>query len=323
MLSSIKPKMEATLSFLERVLAKFSAKMGSPSSERPTVKCISKSNLRELLIEIRDEINAPGFKSVPATKLIRHMEQSRIITPIPVIDSENNRVADKFWAVGIGVDSASISPIELLEALEPIGVISYFTALQIHELTTQIPTHHHIAKLKDVFLRKNSLQEITPITSKDKARTYDLLGTKQFTFEGIPFYCTSRDRHWVPGIQSQYLNDKTIFKMTTLEQTLIDTLHRPLSCGGPSVVFEAWETALESINESRMVGYITQINDMRLNRRIGFMLENLGYELHTEMKEILDYSLRTIDKEDPKSVVALLTGINYSHVNAKWLLEVP
>jgi predicted transcriptional regulator of viral defense system len=34
-------------------------------------------------------------------------------------------------------------------------------------------------------------------------------------------------------------------RITTLEQTLLDTLHRPLSCGGPPIVIEAWEhTAL-------------------------------------------------------------------------------
>jgi predicted transcriptional regulator of viral defense system len=317
-----KTKTVATL-FLETVLEKFSGEMSKPSSERPTVRCISKSKIRKLLVEIRGEINMPGFKFVSATDLIQHMEQSRILTPIPIVDSDNKPATDKFWAVGLRVDIESISPIELLEAMEPKGVISYFTALQIHELTTQIPTHHHIAQLKKRLPRERSPKEIDPIDLKKRTKSYDSLGTKQFYFCGIPYYCTSRDRHLIPGIQSRHLNDKTIFNITTLEQTLLDTLHRPLNCGGPSVVFEAWERALDSANERRMVEYITQINDMRLNRRVGFILENLGYQPQREMKEILDHSLKTINKEDPESLIPLFTGLKYSHSNPKWLLEVP
>ena len=56
---------------------------------------------------------------------------------------------------------------------------------------------------------------------------------------GCRRYTTRREAHRVVGVQTRYVNEKSRYRVTTLEQTLVDTLHRPHSCGGPAVVFEA------------------------------------------------------------------------------------
>jgi predicted transcriptional regulator of viral defense system len=65
--------------------------------------------------------------------------------------------------------------------------------------------------------------------------------------------------------------------MTTLEQTLLDTLHKPWSCGGSSVVFEAWERGLPLLDETRVLEYLKKIGRTDLTRRVGYMLENNNY----------------------------------------------
>ena len=65
--------------------------------------------------------------------------------------------------------------------------------------------------------------------------------------------------------------------MTTLEQTLLDTLHKPWSCGGSSVVFEAWERGVPLLDEERTAEYLMKIGRFDLTRRGGYMLDNNNY----------------------------------------------
>ena len=37
-------------------------------------------------------------------------------------------------------------------------------------------------------------------------------------------------------------------RITTLEQTLLDSLYKPFLCGGPEVVFEAWQDAVDRLD---------------------------------------------------------------------------
>ncbi|MFT3882954.1 MAG: hypothetical protein QM703_25270 [Gemmatales bacterium] len=72
----------------------------------------------------------------------------------------------------------------------------------------------------------------------------NLLGEWLFTYKGLRYYKTTKENRLVPGIQTRFLNPTSIVRITSLEQTLLDTLHRPLSCGGPAVVMEAWEQGI-------------------------------------------------------------------------------
>ena len=128
----------------------------------------------------------------------------------------------------------------------------------------------------------------------------------------------------MPGTQKYYYSDKSIVSITTLEQTLIDTLHRPFSCGGPSVVFEAWSNASDIMDQSRILECLREIQDNNLSRRAGyFLVENLRLKLDAKLEHYF-HSIKLEVKKDGKiAPISLLPGYQYAHENSDWCLEVP
>lgn len=177
----------------------------------------------------------------------------------------------RLWHLGFGI-AGEPNPLELLQAVKPRGIISYFSALSYHELTTQIPGSHHLVELTTG--ERKPMPEDGPLSPHIPAP-----GTLLFHHMSTPYYCSLRMAWMVPGVQRAYLSDKAIIRVTTLEQTLLDTLHRPWNCGGPPVVFEAWERALDSLDEERLGQYLASIQHPLLTRRAGCMLDRIGWEI--------------------------------------------
>jgi predicted transcriptional regulator of viral defense system len=139
------------------------------------------------------------------------------------------------------------------------------------------------------------------------------LGQWQFTVQGLRYYLTSRDPRYLQAFQTRYLDDKCWYKVTTLEQTLIDTLHRPMNCGGPAAVFEAWETAVERMDVTKLVGLLNQIKDRRLFQRAGYLLEAHG----------IDGVLPLADEDVGEPPVPLFAGIPFTRHSKRWGLLIP
>jgi predicted transcriptional regulator of viral defense system len=110
-----------------------------------------------------------------------------------------------------------------------------------------------------------------------------------------------------------------------LEQTLLDTLYKPFHCGGPGVVFEAWQEAVASrrVDEERLVDYLQAMDYPATARRLGVMLELVGCTPGKELKQFLDTSREAIDRQGPHVRISLLPGINYQNLNAPWLVNMP
>ena len=128
----------------------------------------------------------------------------------------------------------------------------------------------------------------------------------------------------MPGIQKRYYTNKTVVSITTYEQTLLDTLDRPLSCGGPSVVFEAWANAASELDQRRILAHLKAIEDQQLTRRVGYMLlDHLQHKLDAGLRRYLDRTRTELKEDQTAGVISLLPGYQYSHTNHDWSLEVP
>lgn len=151
------------------------------------------------------------------------------------------------------------------------------------------------------------------------------MGKLQFAYRGVPYYLSDRDQRRIPGVQSRYFSNRTIFNVTTFEQTLLDTLHRPLHCGGQAVVFEAWETALSALNEARLLDYLRTIDDPKLDRRVGYLLTvAMKYKPGTALAEHLAHAAGSQRAgREPSDYIPLLTGVRYQRTDDRWRLEVP
>jgi predicted transcriptional regulator of viral defense system len=244
-----------------------------------------------------------------------------LLHEIPMEFGENAGPRTAMYLVGLDTSYDTVDPVELLVAWAPHGVICYFTALQLHSLTTQVPSHHHIARLTTIESSRQAKGRAGDLASEETEKPhFDPLGTLQFRYDGLPYYLTTRDRRLIRGTEGRHLSDRTLFRLTTLEQTMVDTLHRPLSCGGPAVVLEAWATGLPRVSQARMHEHLIEIADDRLSRRVGYLLE--ANQFHTEGP--LDGLLKRV-KEGARSmpIVPLLPGMPYSHVDTTWQLTTP
>ena len=309
------------------VLAEFSKTFGSPSSKYPNVRCISRAALIRELVKLQDRLSHSGVKRISGTELLEFLVRSGLVQRVSHIDATGSQPPAQFFSIGLSEPNLELDPIELLQAMEPRGVVCYFTAVQFHNLSTQIPTHHQIARLSKASAphgRAPSSSPVhrTPLTGTQKKR--DRLGKRQFLYHGIPYYITSRKESRMPGIQKRYYTNKTLISITTYEQTLLDTLDRPLSCGGPSVVFEAWDNAASELDQSRILAHLKAIEDQQLTRRVGYMLlDHLQHKLDAGLSRYLDRIRTELKKDQSAGVISLLPGYQYSHTNHDWSVEVP
>ena len=294
--------------------------LSQPTELRPTVRCLSLTDAKILVAAARDANPSPDFQRVSASDLIELLEKSGILQPLKLVDTP--RSAFGVYAVGPqGVDK--LDPIELLEAAVPVGVVCYFTALQYYGFTTQSAIHHHIAQIihRETQPAKPRPSRSSAVSTTKASR--NILGTQLFKFGGTPFYKTVRSAHTIAGIQFRQLNDRTIARITTREQTLLDTLHRPLSCGGASVVWEAWQHGMQDIDEARLLAHLQQIGDRKLWRRVSYMLQAAQHTPGKELSKWRDNFRNEIKNSPEIPTIPLMPGLPSLSVDSVWRLELP
>jgi len=258
--------------------------------------------------------------------MLDYLVGANLAQKVPAVDPSTGKELDKYYSLGMGTDGHHLDSMELLTAIVPSGVVCYFSALQIHDLTTQIPTQHHIARINS---KPSKPIARTPVstrtqTTNTKRKKPNLLGKLQCEYEGIPYYLTTRAESKVPGRQCRYFNSQVQMTVTDIEQTLLDTLHRPLSCGGPNVVFEVWKTVRDRLNEDRLLTHLVSIQDSRLVRRVAYMIfDALDYPVGSELSDYLMRSKPAKGAVFSESPISLLPGMTYERTNDDWQLMVP
>jgi predicted transcriptional regulator of viral defense system len=296
-------------------------------SREPSVSlnphCLSQQTLDGLL----DEIFAGGHGRVPSKIGTRKwLEEIGLLTPIAIdLYPNDSKPSTRFYRLDISRQSQSHpAPHELLQAYDKTGVICYFTALAFHSLTSQPAAHHHVAipnehrpKAKQTSLAK--IREASP----GERKKADPLGTWLFTFKGIRYYKTSREKRLLPGVQTRYTGPTSLIRITTLEQTLLDTLHRPLSCGGPAVVMEAWGQGLGRVNEDKIELFLREMRHLPTAQRLGYVLDNLEYKPGRTLKSTLESFLSQLNPNDPNAYQQLFPGVKYDHLRHPWLIYGP
>lgn len=299
---------------LELIVAELSAELARPTDAIPSVRCISRPTIVGIVCELAAKLGVPSGRIPSGSQAIKRLLKAKLLHAIPFDDAAARVGKSRLFAVGMGTDVTTLHPLELLQAHVPGGIACYMTALGVHELTTQPTMHHHIARLETAPTRlrvtaqepRSKVEGATPNSGVTSS-----LGQWQFTYQGVRYYLTVREPQFLRSFQTRYLSDKSWYRVTTLEQTLLDTLRRPASCGGPSIVFEAWELAGEKLDAATMVTLLRQIGDTGLSRRAGYMLGRLGISA-SALEDVVE-----------SEVVPLLPGMPYSSLDSRWQLLVP
>ena len=128
--------------FLAELLSAVAERFHAPTDEFLTVRCIARPALIRALGEIRDRLNIKGSRQTSGTQLLDLLRQSGVAYQVPITGQRPNIPADRLYAIGLGADPDQLDPLEILQAHRPDGIICYFSAIQVHGLSTQLPTHH-------------------------------------------------------------------------------------------------------------------------------------------------------------------------------------
>jgi predicted transcriptional regulator of viral defense system len=294
--------------------------LAEPTPDRPTVRCISAGEAQQIALDARDVIDDPELRGYSGIALVQFLSSSGILQKLPL---ELRTKGKALYAVGPQAIE-SVNPIELLEAFQPDGVICYFSALEYYGLTTQTATHHHVAKVtpsaRQIRRSSGKPERIVPQPGKP-ARSR--LGTLIFRHAGVPYYLTNRGSHTISGVQLRRFSEKTIVRITTREQTLLDTLLRPVSCGGASVVWEAWDQGLPDVDDDKLAAHLKDIDDPVLIRRVGYVLAVNEYTSSSQLNKALsrarDEAIRSGNDDFP----ALFPGFHGDAVDTTWRLILP
>jgi len=312
----------------ETFLKALAGRIAEPTPYQPTVRCWTRTSLIKLFKEITERTSLPStFPDSP--EIIKHLINIGWAHQIDVDVTQTGATRSKeFYLLDIGAaHGTNVDPLELLQAYKPSGVICYFSALAYHSLTTQFATHHHIAV---IYKPSTSPKATYPISSIEKTDAPSplisnrklSLGNKLFIYQGIPCYLIRRSSSLIIGVQTRIIGPRTNLRITTLEQTLLDTVHMPRYCGGTSVIFEAWEDGKDRLDEEILNDYLLKFGSSLLLRRVGAMFDLLNYEPRRELKATLERGLEFSDQYS-ETAIPLLPGLEFQALNKKWQVGTP
>jgi predicted transcriptional regulator of viral defense system len=155
------------------------------------------------------------------------------------------------------------------------------------------------------------------------SKTRSKMGTPIFSYQNVPIFSTKRIVNSIPGIKSRILSPWAIIRMTTIEQTLLDTLQYPLQCGGSEVVFEAWEKQISNLNDDLILEYLKIINIPPLTRRLGAILDLFNHRPTSELSAFLEESRSNLFIQPEVPEIPILKGMFFSRLNSSWNVLIP
>ncbi len=256
-------------------------------------------------------------------KVIEHLVSMGFASHVPIEEVSKPGPSRDFILLGIQESrELQVDPLELLQAYDPQGVVCYFSALAYYDLTTQIPASHHIASLithKTPSVAKSAAK----LSISPKGTERSKLGTRVFSYGGVPYYSTKRSRKSIPGVKTRVLGPATNIRIATVEQALLDTLQYPFHCGGPEVVLESWARQTGTTDEDLFLAYLKAIQIPPLTRRVGALFELLGIPAMGALGSYLDATKKIVLEQPAIPWIPLLRGVSYSRESAEWKVMVP
>jgi len=157
--------------------------------------------------------------------------------------------------------------------IEPnLYYLSHYSALDIHEMTTQ------------------PLMRIC-ITASKRRKEAKVLGVS------FRFFYTSQLKFW--GIEEVWVKPTEKVKVSDLERTIVDCLDNPKLCGGISELAKGLWIKRNEIDYSKLIKYVGRFGSKAVAKRLGFLLELYGIGGEPTVKKLRKFVTASFILLDP------------------------
>ncbi len=297
--------------------------VASPTDKHPAARVWRDSHLRSVISRVRKREIAELKNTFPSAKdVVSRMLEIGWVQIIPV--ESDSEAAPTLYLLDMEATKEEMpDPWELMQGYDPDGVLCYFGAAAFHELTTQEPAFYHIADLRPSGVKSEGGEGRSAEASGSTDRNRDPIGTLAFRFQGVACYTTGREKSTIPGIQTREYGTRTRLRITSVEQTMLDTLWQPLKCGGESLVFEVWERGVQKWNSDKMAKHLEAISRPDWERRVGAVLAMLGIEPDGRLKRLLETRKDSVKQANDTAPLPLMPGLPASRLLSEWGILTP
>ncbi len=193
---------------------------------------------------------------------------------------------------------AAAHEFEIAMALADPSMVAFWSAMQHHGLTEQIPT--------DVFVLTTGGAWI-PRTARGGRRH----GGGGCTVLDVTYRFVRVRPERFFGAEKVWVGDGRV-SITDLERTLLDGLAMPQHCGDFAEVLHAFGVAAARLNTRRITEYAIRLGAATA-KRLGWALEALGVP-QSELEDLATLPIRGYRKLDP-------TGPRRGPCNRRWMVQ--
>jgi len=240
--------------------------------EAPT-KVFTRSNIEDLLSE-----NRKYWRLAQTTTTIKFIEFLTTSTKLELhkFDLPHRPTNRYSWG--------EVETLELVQSLRPEGYFTHFTALQLHELTEQIPKTVYLNFEQNASGGGGQLSQVSIDRAfKNKCRTSNNITTFR---EQRVCLLNGQNTGKLGAIARDRIN------LTDVERTLIDIAVRPIYSGGVHEVARAYASAQGMFSVNKVVAYLRRLNyTYPYHQIIGYYLERAGVYSETQLDLLRQFTI--------------------------------
>jgi len=247
--------------------------------ERQSVREFIENNRHEWKLDEEADEEAPdGIRiavSASSTQILNALVRE---TPL-----EATKLAFPYRAVTRFVwgDAPTFS---IIQSVDQKGYFSHYTAMQIHNLTDQIPKAAYFNVEQPATGGGGSLTQ----GGIDRAFKGNCRVTSNVVeFRGLKIHKTNGQNTDRLGVTQVTMDDGSDICVTDIERTLIDIAVRPIYAGGIAEVANAYRAAAERVSGNRLATYLKSLNyTYPYHQSIGFYMEKAGNYSDSQLKRL-------------------------------------
>ena len=205
-----------------------------------------------------------------------------------------------------------IDILELVQSLNSEGYFTHLSAIQLNNLTEQIPKTIYFN-----FEQRTSggTGQLSQAALNRAFKAEPRLSSNMVEYNGMRIIKVNGRNTNQLGVSGKRRGNTGELRVTDLERTLIDATVRPVYSGGIAVVAKAYELAKGSVSVNKLSAYLRKLRYVYpYHQAVGFYLERAGYD---------EQLLKLLEQFPVEYDFYLQHAMKSPVLNKRWRLYVP